>query len=69
MSSQTTLSAQYSSADLLAAAIDRQDDFEHTQVEAYFLAEKRNFEPGHELEDWAAAEQQHGRPARPSLGG
>jgi hypothetical protein len=23
---------------------------------AYFLAERRNFEPGHELEDWLAAE-------------
>lgn len=25
---------------------------------AYFLAERRNFEPGHEHEDWQAAEQQ-----------
>ena len=25
-------------------------------VAAYYLAEKRNFEPGHELEDWLAAE-------------
>ena len=23
---------------------------------AYFLAEKRGFEPGHEIEDWIAAE-------------
>jgi hypothetical protein len=23
---------------------------------AYFRAERRNFEPGHELEDWVAAE-------------
>ena len=25
---------------------------------AYYLAEKRHFEPGHELEDWLNAEQQ-----------
>jgi hypothetical protein len=25
---------------------------------AYYLAERRNFAPGHELEDWLAAEQQ-----------
>jgi len=25
-------------------------------VAAYYLAERRNFEPGHELEDWLAAE-------------
>jgi DUF2934 family protein len=25
---------------------------------AYFIAEKRGFEPGHELEDWLAAEAQ-----------
>lgn len=29
-------------------------------VAAYFLAEHRNFEPGHELEDWLAAEMQIG---------
>lgn len=27
---------------------------------AYFLAEARGFEPGHELDDWLAAEQQAG---------
>jgi hypothetical protein len=27
---------------------------------AYYLAEKRNFEPGHETEDWMAAESQIG---------
>jgi hypothetical protein len=25
---------------------------------AYFRAEQRNFEPGHELEDWLAAESE-----------
>lgn len=35
------------------------DDF-HAQVAemAYFLAEKRGFTPGHEMEDWLAAEAQ-----------
>jgi len=27
-------------------------------VAAYYLAEQRNFEPGHETEDWLAAERQ-----------
>jgi len=27
-------------------------------VTAYYLAQRRNFEPGHELEDWLAAEAQ-----------
>ena len=27
---------------------------------AYYLAEKRNFEPGHEAEDWVVAEAQIG---------
>jgi len=27
-------------------------------VAAYFLAERRNFESGHELEDWLSAEAQ-----------
>jgi hypothetical protein len=27
-------------------------------VAAYYLAERRNFEPGHDLEDWLSAEAQ-----------
>jgi len=30
-------------------------------VTAYYLAERRNFQPGHEDEDWLAAEVQIGR--------
>jgi hypothetical protein len=29
-------------------------------IAAYHLAERRNFEPGHETEDWLAAESQVG---------
>jgi hypothetical protein len=29
---------------------------ELVETTAYYLAERRNFEPGHELEDWIAAE-------------
>jgi hypothetical protein len=32
-------------------------------VAAYYLAERRNFEPGHEAEDWLAAELQVRRAA------
>jgi len=31
---------------------------EAVQVAAYYLAERRGFEPGHELEDWINAEAQ-----------
>jgi Protein of unknown function (DUF2934) len=30
-------------------------------VTAYYLAERRNFQPGHEDEDWLAAEAEIGR--------
>lgn len=30
-------------------------------VRAYYIAEQRGFEPGHELEDWLNAEQQESR--------
>ena len=34
------------------------DDLRQSMIEtaAYFLAERRQFEPGHELDDWCAAE-------------
>ncbi|PKO91358.1 MAG: hypothetical protein CVU15_10915 [Betaproteobacteria bacterium HGW-Betaproteobacteria-1] len=38
-----------------------QADDAHTvaiAVRAYYMAEQRGFEPGHELEDWLNAEQQ-----------
>ena len=43
--------------DAVAAPIDRQLVIER---EAYLRAERRGFEPGHELEDWLAAEHSLG---------
>jgi DUF2934 family protein len=34
---------------------------------AYFIAEKRGFEPGHELDDWLAAETQIAAAEQPSF--
>ena len=34
---------------------------------AYFIAEKRGFEPGHELDDWLAAEAQMASAEQPSI--
>lgn len=34
---------------------------------AYFIAEKRGFEPGHELDDWYAAEAQIDAAEQPSV--
>jgi hypothetical protein len=34
---------------------------------AYFIAEKRGFEPGHELDDWLAAEAQIATAEQPSV--
>ena len=31
---------------------------EHVAIAAYFKAEARGFEPGHELEEWLAAERE-----------
>ena len=37
--------------------VSDQERYEMIQRHAYFLAEARNFEPGHELEDWIEAER------------
>jgi hypothetical protein len=34
---------------------------------AYFIAERRGFEPGHELEDWVAAEAEIAKTESPSV--
>ena len=40
-------------------AVTKQPDFSATIAErAYFKAQQRGFVPGHELEDWLAAEQE-----------
>lgn len=36
-------------------------------VAAYFIAERRGFEPGHELDDWLAAEAEIGGIELPSV--
>jgi hypothetical protein len=41
---------------VVEAASRAQDRHEMVATAAYFRAEKRGFEPGHELEDWYAAE-------------
>ena len=45
--------AQPAAAEAAARAADRQVK---VALAAYFIAERRGFEPGHELEDWLAAE-------------
>ena len=37
--------------------VSDQERYEMIQRHAYFLAEARNFHPGHELEDWHEAER------------
>jgi hypothetical protein len=42
-----------------AAAVNAPGDADHrvkVATAAYFIAEKRGFEPGHEIDDWLAAE-------------
>ena len=38
---------------MIASASER---LKLVEIEAYLRAERRNFEPGHEVEDWLAAE-------------
>ncbi len=40
-----------------ARQVSDQERYEMIQRHAYFLAEARNFEPGHEWEDWMEAER------------
>jgi len=43
---------------LVAAEVKDRSVDHHAKIAlaAYFIAEKRGFEPGHELDDWLAAE-------------
>ncbi len=45
-------------ASAAAAAIDAAEREARIAVAAFFLAESRGFEPGHELDDWLQAERQ-----------
>jgi len=40
-----------------ATALSTQERHQLVAQSAYYRAERRGFEPGHELEDWLAAEQ------------
>ena len=45
--------------DILVASVEESgvvDSHENVRVAAYYLAEKRGFEPGYEQEDWVEAE-------------
>ena len=56
--------AQLAAAEAEARAADHQAK---VALAAYFIAEKRGFEPGHELEDWLAAEAEIERAEPPSV--
>jgi hypothetical protein len=56
--------AQLAAAEAEAGAADRRVK---VGLAAYFIAEKRGFEPGHELEDWLAAEAQINQTETPSV--
>jgi hypothetical protein len=45
----------------LASSADAESRHQAIARSAYFLAEARGFEPGGELDDWLAAEEQIGR--------
>lgn len=47
---------------------DRPDREQMIAKAAYFRAEQRNFAPGHELEDWLAAEREVDRQLKPYKG-
>lgn len=56
--------ARLASAEAEARAADHQVK---VALAAYFIAEKRGFAPGHELDDWLAAEGQIAAAAQPSV--
>jgi hypothetical protein len=55
---------QVSAAEAEARTADHQVQ---VALAAYFIAEKRGFDPGHELEDWLAAEAQCAAAEQPSV--
>lgn len=52
----TKSSAKAKSQNVTPPALDQVDRVEMIRITAYYLAQKRDFEPGHELEDWVQAE-------------
>jgi Protein of unknown function (DUF2934) len=56
--------AQLAAAEAEARAADHQVK---VALAAYFIAEKRGFEPGHEFEDWLAAEAEIEKAEPPSV--
>lgn len=56
--------AQPAASDAEAQVADHQIKI---AMAAYFIAEKRGFEPGHELEDWVAAEAETAKAETPSV--
>ena len=54
-------------AQLAAAEAGVADHQVQVAMAAYFIAEKRGFEPGHELEDWLAAEAEIEKAQVPSV--
>ncbi|HEV8332741.1 MAG TPA: DUF2934 domain-containing protein [Steroidobacteraceae bacterium] len=56
--------AQLTAAEAEARAADHEVK---VALAAYFIAEKRGFEPGHELEDWLAAEAEIAKAESPSV--
>ncbi len=52
-----TVAKSKRSAATRSAALDRDSLRDLIAAEAYFLAERRGFVAGHELEDWVAAER------------
>lgn len=56
--------AQLTSAEAEARVADHEVQVALT---AYFIAEKRGFEPGHQLDDWLAAEAQIEAAGQPNV--
>ena len=51
-------SAEVPKATFVGEQLIYKDRYERIAENAYLRAERRGFEPGHELEDWLAAEQE-----------
>lgn len=60
VSAVTDPAAQPTPIHALSDAANETSRHEEIACTAYYMAEARGFEPGHELEDWLAAEQQTG---------
>jgi hypothetical protein len=53
----TTARSKWNAQPALSDVVDAHERWQRTAIAAFYLAEARGFDPGHELDDWLEAER------------